>query len=46
MTKPIILVKICYNIVKELQIFDKVISWPQLISNLITPVYKPDYTCL
>ena len=35
MTKPIILVKICYKIVKELQIFDKVTSWPQLISNLL-----------
>ena len=34
MTKLIILVKICYNIMsfKELQIFDKVTSWPQLIS--------------
>ena len=31
-TKPIILVKICYNIVsfKELQIFDEVTSWPQV----------------
>ena len=47
MTKPIILVKICYNIVsfKELQIFDKVTSWPQLISNfLVAPanLYKQD----
>ena len=31
MTKPIILVKICYNIVY----FDKVTSWAQLISNLL-----------
>ena len=32
MTKPIILVKICYNVsFKELH---KVTSWPQLISNL------------
>ena len=36
MTKPIILVKICYNCVsfKELKYFNKVTSWPQLISNL------------
>ena len=32
MTKPIILVKICYNIVsfKVLQIFDKITSWPDI----------------
>ena len=42
-TKPIILVKICYNIVCHLRsynYFDKVTSWPQLISNiLVTPAY-------
>ena len=31
--KPIILVKICYKIVSYY--FDKVTSWPQLISNLL-----------
>ena len=37
MTKPIILVKICYNplyIIQEVKnIFDEVTSWPQLISS-------------
>ena len=37
MTKPIILVKICYNLLYIIQevknIFDEVTSWPQLISS-------------
>ena len=35
MTKPILLVKICYNIVchsRSYNYFDKVTSWPQLIA--------------
>ena len=43
MTKPIILVKICYNIVchsRSYNYFDKITSWPQLISNiLVAPAY-------
>ena len=40
--KPIILMKICYKLIQGVKnIFDKVTSWPQLISKLlVTP------TCL
>ena len=36
MTKPIILVKIILCVIQGvIQLFDKVTSWPQLISNLL-----------
>ena len=39
MTKPIILVKICYKLLYVIQrvkyIFDRVTSWPQLISKFL-----------
>ena len=43
MTKPIIVVKICYKLLYVIQvvkkIFDKLTSWPQLISKfLVAPV--------
>ena len=42
-TKPVILVKICYTLLYVIQgVIDKVPSWPQLISKLlVTPMYVP-----